>query len=554
MGVKNDIQAADNTAQFPVSESLSAFIIRLPEHFNEMGYSVDQSFPEQFFQVISLLPDSTATSDFLALEDYVMPLAVKSVSEAACFHKDYVEYVQHIIKSQVGENDRNKLNNYRANFEYEKKRSQEYDQRIRKMKEQIEQDRDKQLPKLVSDAKLKKYNKLFENVLNSYRKVYEKSSYYQQMLDIYPIAAGQKPNNMSRNLISELEQELQSRMPDVIKEKDAVRLMEFIAQQADFLSAIRKDSLGTKVNPEEELRKAEQQKNQSEMRMNQIRQNFKASVEKIVQKNGPSVTHRQEFIQQNNRSVQSSYHGDAVLDKSFQKLSKTEKEDIKDFIRENARKFRTRVSRNIRTGERRTIDMAETCKRACGTMGIPIDLRYTKPKRQKSKLVMFLDVSGSCKDASEVMLTFMNEMKEVFPGGCRTYVFVNSLYDVSEIFEEEDDSEKSVKRILSEVPTRGVYSDYYSPFRSFCEERFHELTKDSVVFFIGDARNNSNPSGEEYIRAISRRVRKAYWLNTDQIAKWNQGDSIFDVYAKYMDDYCECRDASQLIDFLTNVG
>ena len=99
-------------------------------------------------------------------------------------------------------------------------------------------------------------------------------------------------------------------------------------------------------------------------------------------------------------------------------MNDAEKRQIADYIKDNARKFRTKMSRKIRANRSSKIDIPATIKKSCQTGGIPLRLIHQKPVRQKSNLILILDVSGSCKNASEMMLVFMHAMKEVFPGGC----------------------------------------------------------------------------------------------------------------------------------------
>ena len=147
----------------------------------------------------------------------------------------------------------------------------------------------------------------------------------------------------------------------------------------------------------------------------------------------------------------------------------------------------------------------------------------------------------------------MHEMRDVFPGGCETFVFVNSLNDVSDIFKESLDAEAFTEGVFQSIPVKGVYSDYYATLKEFYEKKMSVLTKDSIVIFIGDARNNNNPTGEEYVREISRKVRKTYWLNTESREKWNQNDSIIGVYKNYTDACAPVLTCGQLIDFLMNI-
>ena len=101
----------------------------------------------------------------------------------------------------------------------------------------------------------------------------------------------------------------------------------------------------------------------------------------------------------------------------------------------------------------------------------------------------------------------MHAMKEVFPGGCKTYAFTNRLYDISKFF-ETDNPDESVKAVLDAIPRAGAYSNYEVPFRTFYEEHMSEVTGDSYVYFIGDARNNKNASGEDYVKAIARKAKR----------------------------------------------
>ena len=77
-----------------------------------------------------------------------------------------------------------------------------------------------------------------------------------------------------------------------------------------------------------------------------------------------------------------------------------------------------------------------------------------------------------------------------------------------------------------------------------------EVTGDSYVYFIGDARNNKNASGEDYVKALARKAKKAFWLNTEPADKWNHGDSIMGTYSKYMTKIAQTANPAELLGFL----
>lgn len=237
-----------------------------------------------------------------------------------------------------------------------------------------------------------------------------------------------------------------------------------------------------------------------------------------------------------------------IAEKPFNRLSDADKALVRDYLRQNLLTFKTRMTRNINSYQRLSMNLEETLREAIRTCGKPMNLIYKLPRRGKADLVLILDVSGSCKAASELMLTFIGILKEIFPRGCSAFAFVNSLYDISGIF-ETGNVEESVREVLDLIPRAGQYSNYEVPLRDMWERHRNRITKDSMVIFIGDARNNKNDPGKEYIRNICRKAKHAYWLNTDVSDKWDQGDSIASVYGHYARMY-ETVNIQQLLGFI----
>lgn len=106
-----------------------------------------------------------------------------------------------------------------------------------------------------------------------------------------------------------------------------------------------------------------------------------------------------------------------------------------------------------------------------------------------------------------------------------------------------------MQEVLGLIPRAGQYSNYEVPLRDMWDRHRNRITKDSMVIFIGDARNNKNDPGKEYIRNICRKAKRAYWLNTDANEKWDQGDSIASVYGHYARMY-ETVNIRQLLGFI----
>lgn len=260
-----------------------------------------------------------------------------------------------------------------------------------------------------------------------------------------------------------------------------------------------------------------------------------------------SIQHRDEFTQgKNSVQLKGGEECPPEAEKEFKYLSEKDKTVIYQYIKENIIKFKTRMTRNIYDNNQGRIDMGATIKNACRTGGLPMHIFKELKRPGKSNLILILDISGSCKEASEMMITFMYLLKEVFPRGCKTYAFIDTLYDITDVMSGKD-IKSAIKTTIDMIPRR--YSNYERPIREMWENNRQVITKDSFVIMIGDARNNSNRPAEDEFKNIVRRARKAYWLNTDELSKWGEGDSIAPVYAKYCPMY-ETRTPQAIVQFL----
>lgn len=363
---------------------------------------------------------------------------------------------------------------------------------------------------------------------------------------------GQK---LLKNFVQIVKSGIKPDQNQLMKEVKAASMKACMKQNSsELMSAIRdrgKQLKGIKEkdkNLNNQIKQTENDIKTAQKRMKEEKDKFQRRMSEIVKEQ--SRAHRAEFNKAlAKNAVRSTHTGDIVLDKNFEKMTNAEKRQIADYIKDNARKFRTKMSRKIRTNKSSKLDIPATIKKSCQTGGIPLRLIYQKPVRQKSNLILILDVSGSCKNASEMMLVFMHAMKEVFPGGCKTYAFTNQLYDISRFF-ETDNPDEAAKAVLEAIPRAGAYSNYEIPFKTFYDEHMNEVTGDSYVYFIGDARNNKNASGEDYVKAIARKTQKAFWLNTENADEWNHGDSIMGIYAKYMTKVAQTVTPAELLGFL----
>lgn len=238
---------------------------------------------------------------------------------------------------------------------------------------------------------------------------------------------------------------------------------------------------------------------------------------------------------------------DRLKTRDIKGLSKKEVQLLREHIQATSDYFLTRVSKVLRkTRKEADIDAARTVRKSIETMGVPINLYYHRPKVDKTKIDIILDVSGSVIKSAEFLSHFAYLIHERFPSQVRVFVFVGLLDEVTDYYKNEE-MEVAVKQSLknANIDYRG-YSNYDTALRMYYEEYGSELDQDTLLFFLADGRNNRNSPRIDLMKEFRGRAKHIFWFNPDIKMKWNQGDSVIGKYAPYCDAVFETLNVKQL--------
>ena len=236
-----------------------------------------------------------------------------------------------------------------------------------------------------------------------------------------------------------------------------------------------------------------------------------------------------------------------LLNSDIEKLNDKQYEALTEVIKSNASRFRTKISRAMIRHKSKKFNYKKTMQNSLKTSGIPMELYYEKPKVKKTKIICILDVSGSCAKSSKLLLRFIYELSNVFKGGVQSYAFVKDLADISDFFVNYH-IDDAIEQSLKSVPR--TYSDYYTALKTFNNSYLGEVDKNTIVIFLGDARNNKNEPGTEFLSNIQRKAKSTIWLNTEEKPKWDINDSIIGLYSEYMNDVYEILTTNDIVKFL----
>ena len=215
-------------------------------------------------------------------------------------------------------------------------------------------------------------------------------------------------------------------------------------------------------------------------------------------------------------------------------------EDMYRQVERLAVRLLTRRALRYRRARHGRIDLRGTVLRGLrsGTE-IPFTLMHRRRKQTRLRLIVLCDVSGSVWQVSTFLLKLVHTLQAEF-SQVRSLVFVNSVVEVTELFRRmrfPDDLQN-----LRQYPHLNLFgfSDFGRAFYQFYRDYLDELTRETVVVILGDARNNAFDAQFWTLDEIRQRSRRVLWLNPEPRREWDTGDSIIGVYAPYCDDVLEC--------------
>jgi uncharacterized protein with von Willebrand factor type A (vWA) domain len=201
------------------------------------------------------------------------------------------------------------------------------------------------------------------------------------------------------------------------------------------------------------------------------------------------------------------------------------------------------------------VDVRRTMRASLETGGVPLRLKY-KPKRpRRPEIYVLCDVSTSVTSASVFFLSVLHALHDSFRK-LRSFVFIERISEVTDVFEHERDFAVVAQRISSEGGVADVsgYTDYGRVWLEFLTEISDELDPRSTVIVLGDARTNGRQPHAEVFAQVAERAGRLFWLNPEPKLYWNYGDSVMAAYERYCDGAFECWTTRHLENFVNVVA
>jgi uncharacterized protein with von Willebrand factor type A (vWA) domain len=207
-------------------------------------------------------------------------------------------------------------------------------------------------------------------------------------------------------------------------------------------------------------------------------------------------------------------------------------------------------------GRRRSwqVDVRRTMRASLQTGGVPLELKYRPKRPRRPELYVLCDVSTSVTSASVFFLSVLHALHDQFRK-LRSFVFVERISEVTDVFERERSFEAVSRRIATDAGVADVsgYTDYGRVWLEFLDNVVDDLDPRSTVIVLGDARTNGREPHAKVFGRVAEGAGRTFWINPEPRLYWNYGDSVMAAYEPYCDGVFECWTTKQLEAFVNAI-
>jgi len=196
------------------------------------------------------------------------------------------------------------------------------------------------------------------------------------------------------------------------------------------------------------------------------------------------------------------------------------------------------------------VDVRRTMRVSLQTGGVPVELRYRPRRPKRPEIYVLCDVSTSVTSASVFFLSVLHALHDSFRK-MRSFVFIERISEVTDVFEHERDFRAISERISSDAGVADIsgYTDYGRVWSELLELIGDDLHPRATVIVLGDARTNGRDPRAELFGQVVARAGRSFWLNPEPRLYWNYGDSVIAAYEQFCTAF-ECWTVAQLEDFV----
>ncbi len=224
------------------------------------------------------------------------------------------------------------------------------------------------------------------------------------------------------------------------------------------------------------------------------------------------------------------------------RMAPAEMDRMKAAVARMARKLAARHSRQQRITLRGQLDLRRTMRANAGHDGVPVTLVWKHRRRDKPRIVVVCDVSGSVAAHVRFLLLFLYALHDAV-GDLRSFAFSNRLKDVAAPLEALP-FDDAIALILKEVGNGST--DYGQAWVDLHDRHWDTIDRRTTVIVLGDGRSNGADPRLDLFAELAGRAKRVVWLCPEPPGRWGSGDSAMLRYRPYCSSMSYCATATDL--------
>ena len=249
----------------------------------------------------------------------------------------------------------------------------------------------------------------------------------------------------------------------------------------------------------------------------------------------------QRYFEIYGKSATETFMNDVIANRAIDRLSDSDSARMQTLVAKLAKRLADRHSRRRRMKNRGVLDVRKTIRRATAHDGVPFDVVWKTKKRDRPKIVVLCDVSGSVARYVGFLLMLLYALHEKV-ADLHAYAFAAHLYDVDETL-RDNDFETAMTRILRMC---GGSTDYGKALTDLMEEHTAAVDRRTTVLILGDARSNHGNPRLDLFRELADRAKRIVWLNPELPSLWGFGDSVIFQYKPFCTTLTHCATVADI--------
>ncbi len=207
-----------------------------------------------------------------------------------------------------------------------------------------------------------------------------------------------------------------------------------------------------------------------------------------------------------------------------------------------AKRLAAKHSRRRRIRLHGQLDFRRTLRDNAGHDGVPVELRFKHKRRDKPRLVVVCDVSGSVAAHVRFLLLFLYALHGTVTD-LRSFAFSHRLQDVAAPLETMP-FDDAMELILREVGGGGT--DYGQAWVDLRDQHWDCIDRRTTVLVLGDGRSNQTDPRLDIFAELTERAKRVVWLCNEPQARWGSGDSCMLQYRPLCTHVTHCASAADL--------